>query len=215
MIQIVPAILTKNKTELDKKIKQAEKLVDRVQIDIMDGKFVPNITIKASDLKKNPNLFIEAHLMIVKPEKQIAQFAKVADLIIVHFEVCKSLKKLKEIIRKIKNYDLKAGVALNPETPLAKIKGILDEVDLVLLMTVRPGFGGQEFMLEVLPKIKELRSLAKGIDIEIDGGIKVGTAKKAAEAGANLLVAGTSVFKGEVEKNIKALKEDVKFVIST
>lgn len=208
MIEIVPAILVKSKEELNERMSEVEPYVKRVQVDIMDGKFVPNKTVQPEDMKDfKTNLIKEAHLMVNDNEKYVEDFLNLDfDMIIVHFESCKDIRG---IIKKVKERGKKVAIAINPPTPLSAIKDYLDDFDMVLIMTVNPGFSGQGFDPNVLPKIRELRSMRKDLDIEVDGGIKVGTVKLAAEAGANVFASCSGVFKFEDKgKAVEALKED-------
>jgi len=208
MIEIVPAILVKTSEELQQRLKEVEPYVNRVQIDIMDGKFVPNKTIQPEKMKSfRTNLIKEAHLMVEDNEKYVEDFLNLRfDIIIVHVESCKNIK---EIIRKVKNRGKKIALALNPPTPLSPIKNVLNDLDMILVMTVNPGFSGQGFMPEVLPKIRELRKMKKNLDIEVDGGIKLGNAKLVAEAGANILVSCSGIYNFENKKEaIELLRKE-------
>lgn len=198
-IQIAPSILSADFGRLNEEVKTVEPYCDRIHFDVMDGHFVPNLTMGAPILKmmktKRP---VEAHLMIENPEKYIGDFAAAgADLIIVHQETCPHLHKT---IQQIKSHGVKAGVSINPGTPLVMIEDVVDDVDQVLLMTVNPGFGGQSFIESVVPKIIALREAMPDLDIEVDGGINDKTAKIAIEAGANILVAGNYVFSAKDRK---------------
>jgi len=201
MIEIVPAILVKIPAELQQKLKEVEPYVKRVQIDIMDGKFVPNKTIQPEEMKSfKTKLIKEAHLMVEDNEKYVDEFLKLDfDMIIVHIESCKNVKK---IIKKVKEQGKKVALAINPPTPLSAIKNYLDDVDMVLIMTVNPGFSGQGFIPEVSSKIKELRQMKKDLDIEVDGGIKIENAKIVLEAGANILVSASGIYNFENKKEI-------------
>jgi ribulose-phosphate 3-epimerase len=199
-IEIVPSILSADFARLGEQVREAEQAgADRIQVDVMDGHFVPNITVGPlviEALRPHTALTIEAHLMIERPELYIPQFAKAgADYIIVHVETCPHLHRT---IQQIHGEKKKAAVALNPSTSLAAIEEILEYVDMVLVMTVNPGFGGQEFIHSMLPKIARLRGLleARGLnlDIEVDGGVHEETAPLVVEAGANVLVAGSAVY---------------------
>jgi len=208
MIEIVPAILVKTPEELKQRLKEVEPYVKRVQIDIMDGIFVPNKTVQPEDMKDfETNLMKEVHLMVDDNEKYVEDFLDLGfDMIIVHYESCKDIPS---IIKKVKDRGKKIALAINPSTPLSAIKDYLDDLDMVLIMTVNPGFSGQGFVSSVIPKIRELRSMRRDFDIEVDGGIKVGTAKLAAEAGANIIVSCSGIYKFEdKEKAIEALKND-------
>lgn len=208
MIEIVPAILVKNVEELKERVREVEPYVNRIQLDIMDGKFVPNVTIQPEDISSfKTKLMKEAHLMVEDNEKYVDDFLDLGfDMIIVHVESCKYIPR---IIKKVKARGKKIALAINPPTPLSAIKDYLDDLDMVLIMSVNPGFSGQGFLPEVLPKIKELRQMRKNLDIEVDGGIKPGNAKLVAEAGANILVSCSGVYGHENKKEaINLLKKE-------
>ena len=214
-IQISPSILSADFSQLGKEIKRLEEGgADLIHVDVMDGHFVPNLTIGPpviKALKKNCSIKFDVHLMISPVHKYIEAYSNAgADIITIHPEATDDLSAS---ISKIKELKKKAGVSLNPETRVEVIKDYLDQIDLVLIMSVNPGFGGQKFMPEVLDKIKELKEIQKNknldFDIEIDGGINFENSKIAIEAGANILVSGTTVFKsnnGDIKKNIDTLK---------
>jgi len=216
-IQISPSILSADFSQLGNEIKRLEESgADMIHVDVMDGHFVPNLTIGPPVIKALRNhcsLKFDVHLMISPVHKYIDAYADAgADIITIHPEATE--KKKKSILR-IKELKKKVGVSLNPETKIDLILDHLDKIDLVLIMSVNPGFGGQKFMPEVLSKIKELRKiqLEKNInfDIEIDGGINFENYKLAIEAGANILVSGTTIFKsnnGDIKKNIDLLKTE-------
>jgi ribulose-phosphate 3-epimerase len=200
LIHIAPSILSADFTRLGEAVQSVEAAgVDRVQIDIMDGRYVPNITfgtLAVSSLRPLTRLTLEIHLMVTPPEDFIDEFARAgADTLIVHQE---STPHLHRVIQHIHGLGKKAGVALNPSTPAAMISEVLASVQLVLVMTVNPGFGGQEFISETLSKIRQVRNSIEqqGLDceVEVDGGINYETAAMVAEAGANVLVAGSAVF---------------------
>ncbi|HYT37823.1 MAG TPA: ribulose-phosphate 3-epimerase [Ktedonobacteraceae bacterium] len=200
MIGIVPSILSADFTCLGDQVREAEEAgAQRIQVDVMDGHFVPNITmgpIIVNAVRHCITLPVEAHLMISNPEQYIEDFAKAgADVIIVHQEVSPHLHR---IIQQIKAAGKMAGIALTPSTPVIMLEDILSLLDLVLIMTVNPGFGGQDFIPETLPKITRLRQLItqRGCrcDIEVDGGIHEATVPLVVQAGANLLVAGSAVY---------------------
>ena len=214
-IQISPSILSADFSQLGNEIKRLEDGgADMIHVDVMDGHFVPNLTmgppiIKA--LRKYTKLPFDVHLMISPVHKYIKDYADAgADIITIHPEATEDLKKSIQYIKKLNK---KVGVSLNPETKIDLINNLLSEIDLVLIMSVNPGFGGQKFMPEVLDKIKKLKVIKDQknlkFDIEIDGGINFDNNKLAIEAGANILVSGTTIFKnnnGNIKKNIDILK---------
>ncbi len=199
-IGIVPSILSADFTRLGEQVREAEAAgADRIQVDVMDGHFVPNITMGpmvVEAVRRCTTLPLEAHLMITNPERYIEDFAMAgADVIIVHQEVSPHLHR---IIQQIKTAGKLAAVALTPSTPILMLADILSLLDMVLIMTVNPGFGGQDFIPETLPKIMQLRQVItqRGLycDIEVDGGIHEATVPLVVQAGANLLVAGSAVY---------------------
>jgi len=193
-IKISPSILSADFGKLNEDIQTIEEYVDYIHVDVMDGHFVPNISFGIPVMKCiNTSKPLDVHLMISEPEKYIEDFAKAgASIITVHAEVCNNLS---EIISKIKKLGVRAAVSINPDTEVSAIEDVLDEVDMVLVMSVHPGFGGQSFIESVLPKIKKIREMKANLDIEIDGGINAETVKLAKEAGANIIVAGSYIFK--------------------
>lgn len=200
MALIVPSILSADFARLGEQVEAAQSGgADRIQIDVMDGRFVPNITVGpliVEAVRRHTTLPLEAHLMIVEPERYVEQFAQAgADLIIVHQEVSPHLHRT---IEQIKRFGKKAGVAINPATPLAMVQEILGDVDLILCMTVDPGFGGQSFIPSTLPKVERLRTMIAQhnahCDLEVDGGIAPDTVAAVVRAGANVLVAGSAVY---------------------
>ncbi|WP_339145772.1 MULTISPECIES: ribulose-phosphate 3-epimerase [unclassified Sutcliffiella] len=206
MIKIAPSILSADFAHLGKDILDVDQGgADYIHIDVMDGHFVPNITIGpliVEAVRPITKLPLDVHLMIENPDAYIVDFAKAgADIISVHVEACRHLHRT---IQHIKAQGVKAGVVINPATPVESIIPILNNVDLVLLMTVNPGFGGQAFIHDVLPKIKQVASLVRerglSIDIEVDGGVNPETAKLCVEAGANVLVAGSAIYNKEDRK---------------
>ena len=214
-IKISPSILSADFSQLGNEIKRLEEGgADMIHVDVMDGHFVPNLTIGPpviKSLRQFTKLPFDVHLMISPVHKYIQDYADAgADIITIHPEATENLK---ESINHIKKLKKKIGVSLNPETKIDLIVGLLDEIDLVLIMSVHPGFGGQKFMPKVLDKIEKLKKIKDQknltFDIEIDGGINFDNHKLAIEAGANILVSGTTVFKsneGNIKKNIDLLK---------
>jgi len=214
-IQISPSILSADFSQLGHEIKRLEDGgADMIHVDVMDGHFVPNLTIGPPVIKALRNytkLPFDVHLMIKPVHKYIKDYAEAgADIITIHPETTDNLK---DSINHIKELGKKVGVSLNPETKTDIIKKSLIELDLVLIMSVHPGFGGQKFIPEVLSKIKELKDIKLKenlkFDIEVDGGIDFNNSKLAIEAGANILVSGTTIFKnnnGDIKKNIEILK---------
>ena len=214
-IIVAPSILSADFANLERDINKIEKAgADWVHVDVMDGRFVPNITIGApvvKSVRKTTKMPFDVHLMIVEPLKYIEDFAKAgSDYITIHAEACED--NLEETIDLIKSFGVKAGVSIKPKTPVEVLKKVINKLDLVLIMTVEPGFGGQSFITECLPKISEVRELIeqenlKHIFIEVDGGINAETAKLATAAGANALVAGNYVYSAEnMSKAIAALR---------
>ncbi|MDQ0862355.1 ribulose-phosphate 3-epimerase [Bacillus sp. V2I10] len=200
MIKIAPSILSANFARLEDEIKDVERGgADYIHVDVMDGHFVPNITIGpliVEAIRPVTNLPLDVHLMIENPDQYIGAFAKAgADIITVHVEACTHLHRT---IQQIKAEGVKAGVVLNPHTPVSMIEHVIEDVDLVLFMTVNPGFGGQSFIHSVLPKISQVASMIEErnlqVEIEVDGGVNSETSKLCIEAGANVLVAGSAIY---------------------
>ena len=211
-IKISPSILSADFSILGDEIKNLEKAgADLIHVDVMDGHFVPNITmgppiIKA--IRKCTKLPFDVHLMISPVEKYIKAFADAgSDIITLHPEATDNLKRA---IQTVKSFGKKAGVSLNPKTPISALMDVINDIDLILIMSVNPGFAGKSFMSEVLPKVSELRKMINDkklkIDIEIDGGINFETAPLAVKAGANILVSGTTIFSGSLKDNIQKLR---------
>ena len=200
-LQIAPSILSADFGRLNEEIASVEPYVDLLHVDVMDGHFVPNITIGAPVVKAlKTGLPLDLHLMIEHPEKYVPDFVQAIEAagcpkekasITVHQEACEDLPS---VLEQIKSLGVKAAVSINPTTPLKMIESVLDRVDMVLIMSVQPGFGGQKFIESALEKIAELRKLKPDLDIEVDGGINDETAKLCVKAGANILVAGSYIF---------------------
>lgn len=211
-IKISPSILSADFSVLGDEIKSLEQAgADLIHVDVMDGHFVQNITMGPPIIKmirKCTKLPFDVHLMISPVEKYIKAFADAgSDIITIHPEATDNLKRA---VGTIKSLGKKAGVSLNPKTPISALMDVINDIDLVLIMSVNPGFAGQSFMGEVLPKVTELRKMINDkklkIDIEIDGGINFETAPLAVKAGANILVSGTTIFSGSLKDNIQKLR---------
>jgi ribulose-phosphate 3-epimerase len=213
MVKIAPSILSADFSKLGEEIKEVERGgADYIHVDVMDGHFVPNITIGpliVDSIRPITKLPLDVHLMIENPDQYIEDFAKAgADYITVHVEACRHLHRT---IHLIKSFGVKAGVVLNPATPVQLIEPIIEDLDMVLLMSVNPGFGGQKFISSVLSKIKNVKEISdqKGLnlEIEVDGGVNEETAVLCVEAGATILVAGSAVFnqtdRGEAISRLK------------
>jgi ribulose-phosphate 3-epimerase len=211
-IKISPSILSADFSILGDEIKSLEQAgADLIHVDVMDGHFVQNITMGPPIIKmirKCTKLPFDVHLMISPVEKYIKAFAEAgSDIITIHPEATDNLKRA---VGTIKSLGKKAGVSLNPKTPISALMDVINDIDLILIMSVNPGFAGQSFMGEVLPKVTELRKMINNkklkIDIEIDGGINFETAPLAVKAGANILVSGTTIFSGSLKDNIQKLR---------
>ncbi|MBC6696223.1 ribulose-phosphate 3-epimerase [Terrisporobacter mayombei] len=217
MIKLAPSILSADFARLLEDVKKVEEAgCEYLHIDVMDGHFVPNITLGpgiVKSLRKDVNMVFDTHLMIENPDNYIKDFVDAgSDLIVVHQEACRHLHRT---IQNIKSYNVKAGVALNPATPIETIKHVLEDVDMVLIMTVNPGFGGQSFIESTIEKIQELKKLIDeknlNVDIQVDGGIKPNNIDKVVKAGANIIVAGSAIFNSDdISQTVKLMRENAK-----
>ncbi|MFO7929216.1 MAG: ribulose-phosphate 3-epimerase [Candidatus Humimicrobiaceae bacterium] len=226
-IKIAASILNYDFYNLSGQIAQVEEAgVDMLHLDIMDGNFVPNLSIGpgvVSSLKKNTNLFLDVHLMVSRPEMLIGRFIDSgADLVTIHAEASPHIERL---LSTIKEAGVKAGIALNPSTPICVVENVLHLLDLILIMTVNPGFGGQKFIYPMLDKIKKTNSITgrygkqknykRAIEIQVDGGIGAETAPKAVKAGANVLVMGTAICQAEDPKAfLGKIREDITKILT-
>lgn len=207
-IKIAPSLLSADFSDLKNEVIAIEKAgATYLHLDVMDGDFVPNITFGAGVIKairKHTNLIFDIHMMVTNPERYIKNLVDAgADSITIHAEATKHIDRVVELI---KSYGVKACVALNPATSISAIENVAHKLDMILVMSVNPGFGGQKFIPQALEKIKKLRELYPDIDIQVDGGIKADTGKLVKDAGANILVAGSYVFEGDYKERIDSLK---------
>ncbi len=217
MIKLAPSILSADFARLLEDVKKVEQAgCEYLHIDVMDGHFVPNITLGPAivkSLRKDVNMVFDTHLMIENPDNYIKDFVDAgSDIIVVHAEACNHLHRT---IQNIKSYNIKAGVALNPATPIETIKHVLEDVDMVLIMTVNPGFGGQSFIKGMIEKIEELKNLIDEkklkVDIQVDGGIKPDNIDKVVKAGANIIVAGSAIFNSDnICETVKIMRENAR-----
>lgn len=212
-VEIAPALLCKTREDFMRKLRLIEHFVQRAQVDIMDGRFVPNTTVQPRALRNlKTKVKLEMQLMVKKPEDYLSDCCRMgAWMVIFHYESFKDAGRIKKFINQIRAHGRKVGIAINPRTPAGRIKPFLKLVDLALVMTVPPGFGGQKLIPATLKKVGQLRRWVPKLDIEVDGGINLRTAPLAVKAGANVLVAGSAIFKAKsVQEGLTALKATFK-----
>ncbi|OPJ56914.1 ribulose-phosphate 3-epimerase [Alkalithermobacter paradoxus] len=217
MIKLAPSILSADFARLLEDVKKVENAgCEYLHIDVMDGHFVPNITLGPAivkSLRKDVNMVFDVHLMIENPDLYIQEFANAgADIITVHQEACTHLHRT---IQNIKSLGIKAGVSLNPATPIETIKHVIEDIDMVLIMTVNPGFGGQSFIKSMIPKIYDLKKMIDdrglNVDIQVDGGINPNNVIEVVKAGANIIVAGSAIFNSEnISETVDKFRENSK-----
>jgi len=214
-MKIAPSLLSADFSRLEEQIRILENCgADMLHVDVMDGHFVPNITIGPvviSSVRNCTKLPFDVHLMVQHPDRLIKSFADAgSNIITVHAEAEHDMDKTIKLMRE---NNVKVGVAINPATPLSKIKNLMNKIDMLLIMTVNPGFPGQKFIHDAVPKIKNARDIigseGLNIDLEVDGGINTETGKIAVDAGANILVAGSFIFKGDIKKNMELLRKRI------
>lgn len=216
MFHLSPSILAADFTKLGEQIKEVENAGgDWLHIDVMDGLFVPSISFGMpviESIRPASNLFFDVHLMVKEPIRYISEFKKAgADLITIHAEACEDIEAT---LTKIRENGCKAGISISPDTPVSVLEPWVEKVDMILLMSVHPGFGGQKFIPETMEKIRAARTLINeknpSCDLEVDGGIHLGNVKEVMEAGINVVVAGTAVFRGNIKENMEAFFEQMK-----
>ncbi len=210
MIKISPSILSSDFGNLERDIKIVEKGgAEYIHIDVMDGVFVPNMSIGPcvqKSIRNKTDIVFDTHLMIIDPIRYVEDFYKTgSDIITIHYESCDNVE---ETLEKIRSFGIKAGLSIKPKTPVSAIKHLEGKFDMLLIMSVEPGFGGQAFMPESLDRIREARELWPKLDIEVDGGINEDNINSVVKAGANILVAGSAVFKGDIVESIATLRKN-------